>query len=75
MVEIHQNDYFVLCKGVPYKLYRVYCALQVICDPLSNCSWTPAKANAMIAAAWVISLFLCVPQVILDLEIQGLDAG
>ena len=39
------------------------CAFQVICDPLSNCSWTPAKANTMIAAAWIISLFLCVPQV------------
>ena len=38
---------------------------QAICNPLSNCSWTPKRSHIMIAVAWTISLLLCIPQTII----------
>eukprot|EP00095_Tigriopus_kingsejongensis_P010910 snap_masked-scaffold348_size200312-processed-gene-1.4 protein:Tk10910 transcript:snap_masked-scaffold348_size200312-processed-gene-1.4-mRNA-1 annotation:"vasopressin v1a" len=38
---------------------------QAICHPLSNCTWTPKRSNVMIAVAWIISVILCVPQILI----------
>lgn len=38
---------------------------QAICHPLSNCTWTPKRSNIMITVAWVISVLLCVPQILI----------
>ncbi|CAB4065607.1 AVPR1A [Lepeophtheirus salmonis] len=36
-----------------------------ICFPFSKCTWTPKRSNIMIGLAWLVSLALCVPQIII----------
>ncbi|ROT72802.1 vasopressin/oxytocin receptor-like protein [Penaeus vannamei] len=47
---------------------------QVICYPLSNCSWTPRSSKNMIFVAWVLALGSCTPQVFI-FSYQEVAAG
>ncbi|XP_037798131.1 oxytocin receptor-like [Penaeus monodon] len=47
---------------------------QVICYPLSNCSWTPRSSKNMIFVAWVLALGSCTPQVFI-FNYQEVAAG
>ncbi|XP_042880181.1 arg8-vasotocin receptor-like [Penaeus japonicus] len=47
---------------------------QVICYPLSNCSWTPRSSKNMIFVAWVLALGSCTPQVFI-FSYQEVTAG
>ncbi|CAG2117654.1 unnamed protein product, partial [Medioppia subpectinata] len=64
----------VLCKVIKYlQIFGPYLSsyvlvmtaidrYQVICNPLSNCGWTPSRSKLMIKIAWIVSLMCCSPQ-------------
>ena len=78
----------ILCKSVKYlQIFGPYLSsyvlvmtavdrYQAICNPLSNCQWTPSRSKLMIAIAWIVALLCCLPQVFIFSyqKIPGIDA-
>ena len=78
----------ILCKTVKYfQIFGPYLSsyvlvmtaidrYQAICNPLSNCKWTPGRSKLMITIAWVLSSLCCSPQIFIFSyqQIPGTDA-